>query len=77
MPMSAYAAGTETTFGSKSWSAPPNSDPTAQPMNSVGVKTPPTAPDPTVAEVAKTFATRTAASHKPSNSPCKIAPMTL
>ena len=55
----------------------PNSAPTAQPMNSVGVKTPPTAPEPTVADVASTFAASTASSHSPTSSPLRIVPTTL
>ena len=53
--------------GSARRSVEPVSAPTAAPMNSVGVNTPPTAPDPTVEAVLATLAKSTARSIQPSS----------
>ncbi len=48
--------------GSSAWQASPNKNPIAAPVNKVGVKTPPTAPEPKVAPVANNLHTNTIAS---------------
>ncbi len=77
MPTRAYALPLEMTVGSRACSAPPATAPMAAPTNRVGVKTPPTAPEPTVAAVLNTLAMSTRASNCPARSPRNISPTVL
>ena len=58
MPTSVKAVGTERRPGQMTWEAAANKYPTQAPTKSVGVKTPPTAPEPNVAEVATSLRTK-------------------
>lgn len=76
MPMTT-ATGTGTRPGHSCCSRPPNSAPSTAPTNSVGVKMPPTAPEPVVAETASTFQNSTASSAALDQWSCRMALTTL
>ena len=77
MPTTANAPAPDVIWGNANRRVEPVRAPTAAPMKSVGVKTPPTAPEPTVDAVLATLASSTANNSQPTRRLCRMASTTL